>query len=56
MLAVLNPTIQGIVFLIAVVFFGIAAWVSRATIWPALIAGGLALVTAVACWNAFAAA
>lgn len=50
----MDPVVQGIFFLVAVVCFVIAAlrWVA----FPFLIAVGLAFFTAVFMWNAFAAA
>jgi hypothetical protein len=51
----MDPTVQGIFFLVAVVCFVIAAILARPAIWAALIAAGLAAATFVLCWQAFAA-
>lgn len=53
-LAAMDPTVQGIFFLVAVVFFVLAAINVAARI--NFIGAGLALCAAVWCWQAFAAA
>jgi hypothetical protein len=50
----MDPTVQGIFFLIAVVLFVIAAVLARPAFWACLVAAGLAFATFVFCWNAFA--
>lgn len=57
----LDPTVQGIFYLIAVVLFVLAALVTvrpveRAPVTVGLVPLGLACVAFVWCWNAFAAA
>jgi hypothetical protein len=53
-LSTLSPTAQGILFLIAVVLFAVAAVAAHPS-WPmSLVAGGLAFFAVVFCWNAFA--
>lgn len=49
-LSMLDPTLQGILFLVAVVCFGIAAWMTKS-----LVAVGLAFFAFVFMWQAFAA-
>lgn len=46
---------QGILFLVAVVLFVIAAVLARPAVWACLVAGGLAFACFVFMWNAFAA-
>lgn len=53
-LAALDPTLQGIFFLVAVVLFVVAAVIARPTFWATLIAAGLAFTVFVWMWNAFA--
>lgn len=55
-LSAMDPTLQGIFFLIAVVVFVIAAVLARPAIWACLVAAGLAFFSFVFMWNAFAAA
>ena len=52
--ATMDPTVQGILYLIAVVLFVIAAVAARLTIPMALVAAGLAFTVFVWMWNAFA--
>ena len=52
----LDPTVQGILFLIAVVLFVIAAFAPPSTGKWNLTAAGLAFFASVFMWNAFAAA
>lgn len=54
-ISTMDPTLMGVIFLVAVVLFVLAA-VGVAAGRVSLIAAGLALVTFVAMWNAFAAA
>lgn len=54
-MSTLDPTVQGILFLVAVVLFVIAAILARPALWACLVAGGLAFATFVFMWNAFAA-
>lgn len=59
MLAVsaMDPTVQGIFFLIATIVFVLAGVLAyKAALWHALVAWGLAFATFVFMWNAFAAA
>lgn len=58
MLAVsaMDPTVQGIFFLVAVIVFIIAAIIARPAFWACLVAVGLAFFSFVFMWNAFAAA
>lgn len=54
-ISTMDPTVQGIFYLVAVILFIIAAVVSRDGLgW--LVPAGLAFTVAVFCWNAFAAA
>ena len=55
-LATMDPTVQGILFLVAVVLFVIATLVAyRAdALWASLVAGGLAFAFFVFMWNSFA--
>jgi hypothetical protein len=55
-MSTLDPVVQGIFFLIAVVLFVIAAWLARPALWAVLVAAGLAFYTFVWMYNAFAAA
>jgi len=48
-IATMDPVIQGIFFLIAVVLFAVAAWLGKS-----LMAAGLAFFAFVFMWNAFA--
>ena len=56
MLAVsaMDPTVQGIFFLVAVVLFVVAAVLARPAVWACLVAAGLAFACFVFMWNAFA--
>ncbi len=54
-LSQMDPTVQGILFLVAVVLFVIAAVLARPAAWACLVAAGLAFATFVFMWNAFAA-
>lgn len=54
-LSQMDPTMQGILFLVAVVLFVIAAVLARPAVWACLVAGGLAFACFVFMWNAFAA-
>ena len=54
-LSAMDPTVQGILFLVAVVLFVIAAIFARPSPPVMLIAAGLAFATFVFMWNAFAA-
>lgn len=51
----MDPTVQGILFLVAVVLFVVAAVFARPAVWACLVAAGLAFAFFVFCWNAFAA-
>jgi hypothetical protein len=53
-ISTMDPTVQGILFLIAVVLFVVAAVLARPAIWACLVAAGLAFFAFVFCWNAFA--
>lgn len=55
-LEAMDPVVQGIFFLVAVVVFVIAAIIARPMFWACLVATGLAFATFVFMWNAFAAA
>jgi hypothetical protein len=55
-LSSMDPTVQGIFFLVAVVLFVVAAIFARPAIWACLVAAGLAFFAFVFMWNAFAAA
>lgn len=55
-LSAMDPTVQGIFFLVAVVLFVIAAVIARPAFWACLVAAGLAFFSFVFMWNAFAAA
>jgi hypothetical protein len=50
----MDPALQGVFFLIAVIVFIIAAVLARPALWACLVAIGLASATIVFCWNAFA--
>lgn len=50
----MDPTVQGILFLVAVVFFLIAAYLYRPVLPAMLGAAGLAAAFFVFMWNAFA--
>jgi hypothetical protein len=50
----MDPTLQGIFFLVAVVVFVVAAVLARPAIWACLVAAGLAFFAFVFMWNAFA--
>ena len=52
----LDPTIQGICFLVAVVVFVMSAVLARSELWASLVAIGLAFASFVFMWNAFGAA
>lgn len=54
-LSTMDPTVQGIFFLVAVVLFVVAAVLARPAFWACLVAAGLAFATFVFMWNAFAA-
>lgn len=54
-ISTMDPTVQGILFLVAVVLFVVAAVLARPAIWACLVAAGLAFATFVFMWNAFAA-
>lgn len=54
-LSQMDPTVQGILFLVAVVLFVIAAVYFRPLAWHTLVAIGLAFGFFVFMWNAFAA-
>lgn len=53
-ISTMDPTVQGILYLVAVVLFVVAAVVARPTVWACLVAAGLAFVASVFMWNAFA--
>lgn len=50
----LSPTAQGILFLIAVILFAVAAVLAHPSVPLSLVAAGLAFFAVVFCWNAFA--
>ncbi len=50
----LDPTVAGILFLVAVVVFVVAAVLARPTLWACLVALGLAACAFVWCWDRFA--
>lgn len=52
----MDPTVQGILFLVAVVIFAVAALASERVRHVNLVAAGLAVFSFVFMWNAFAAA
>lgn len=54
-ISTMDPTVQGILFLVAVVLFAIAALIARPTFWACLVALGLAFGFFVFAWNALAA-
>ena len=53
-ISTMDPALQGVFFLIAVIVFIIAAVLARPALWACLVAIGLASATIVFCWNAFA--
>lgn len=55
-LSAMDPTVQGILFLVAVVLFVVAAIIARPSLAVCLIAAGLAFAAFVWMWGAFAAA
>ncbi len=54
-LSTMDPTVAGILTLVAVVCFVIAAVLARPAIWACLVATGLAFAWFVVMWNWFAA-
>jgi len=50
----MDPTVQGIFFLVAVVLFVVAAIFARPAVWACCVAAGLAFASFVFMWNAFA--
>lgn len=53
-LSALDPTIQGLFFLIATIVFVIAAILARPALWACLVGIGLGCCALVWAWNAFA--
>lgn len=53
-ISTMSNTVQGIMFLVAVVLFVVAAVLARPAIWACLVAAGLAFFAFVFMWNAFA--
>jgi len=53
-LSAMDPLVAGILFLIAVVLFVVAAVAARASLWACLIAAGLAFLTFVFMWDRLA--
>lgn len=50
----MDPTLQGIFFLVAVIVFVVAAILARPALWACLVAVGLAAFVVPFMWNAFA--
>jgi hypothetical protein len=55
-ISAMDPTVAGILFLVAVVLFVVAAIIARPAFWACLVAAGLAFVSFVWMWDRFAAA